>query len=65
MDETIFGGRIPGKFGWGVARKPMVFGLYQRNGKVLTFPIASNGKQELVLLMIAHIMAGSLYCTDD
>lgn len=39
MDETMFGGRKPGKRGWGAMGKSIVFGIYQRNGKVLTFPI--------------------------
>jgi transposase len=41
MDETMFGGRRPGKRGWGATGKHIVFGLYQRSGKVLTFPIAN------------------------
>jgi transposase len=65
MDETMVGGRVPGKRGWGAAGKRMVFGLYQRNGTVRTFPIASRGKEELVPLMSAHTKAGSLYYTDD
>ena len=65
MDETMFGGRVPGKRGWGAAGKHIVFGIYQRNGKVLTFPITSRGNRELVPLMTAHTKAGSLYYTDD
>lgn len=61
----MFGGKAPGKRGWGASGKHMVFGIYQRNGKVLTFPIASRGKQELVPLMIHHTKAGSLSYTDD
>jgi transposase len=61
MDETMFGGRVPGKRGWGASGKHMVFGLYQRNDKVLTFPIPSSSKRELVPLMIQHTKAGSLY----
>lgn len=38
MDETMFGGRRCGKRGWGVDGKHMIFGMYQRNGKVFTFP---------------------------
>ena len=33
MDETLFGGRRPGKRGWGALGKQMVFGIYQRKGK--------------------------------
>ena len=65
MDETMFGGRRPGKRGWGAAGKHMVFGIFQRNGNVLTFPITSRGKRELVPLMTDHTKPGSLYYTDD
>ena len=65
MDETMFGGKAPGKRGWGAAGKHMVFGLYQRNGRVLTFPITSRGRRELIPLMVNHTKAGSLYYTDD
>jgi transposase len=65
MDETMFGGKVPGKRGWGAAGKLMVFGLYQRNGKVLVFPITGRGRRALVPLMTGHTKAGSLYYTDD
>jgi transposase len=65
MDEAMFGGKAPGKRGWGAAGKHMVFGMYQRDGKVLTFPITSRGKKTLVPLLTAHTKAGSLYYTDD
>ena len=65
MDEAMFRGRVPGKRGWGAAGKQMVFGLYQRNGKVIAFPIANRGKRDLIPLMIDHTKAGSLYYTDD
>jgi transposase len=65
MDETMFGGRVPGKRGWGAAGKHMVFGIYQRNGTVLTFPITSRGGWELIPLMTQHTKPGSLYYTDD
>ena len=65
MDEALFGGRVPGKRGWGAAGKHMVFGMYQRNGKVLTFPIPGRGKKMLAPLMVTHTKPGSLYYTDD
>ena len=65
MDEALFGGRVPGKRGWGAAGKHMVFGMYQRNGKVLTFPIPGRGKKTLVPLMVTHTKPGNLYYTDD
>jgi transposase len=65
VDETMFGGRVGGKRGWGAAGKHIVFGIYQRNGRVLTFPISGRGKETLVPLMIDHTKPGSLYYTDD
>ena len=47
MDETMFGGKRPGKRGWGASGKNIVFGIYQRNGKVLTFPISSKAKETM------------------
>jgi len=34
MDETMFGGRRPGKRGWGASGKKIVFGIYQRDSGV-------------------------------
>jgi len=65
LDETMFGGRRAGKRGWGASGKSMVFGIYQRNGKVLTFPIASRARETLVPLITRHTKPGSLYYTDD
>jgi transposase len=65
MDETMFGGKVPGKRGLGAAGKHMVLGIYQRNGMVLTFPITSRGGWELIPLMTKHTKPGSLYYTDD
>ena len=41
MDETMFGGRRPGKRNGGASGKNIVFSIYQRNGKVFTSPISS------------------------
>jgi len=65
MDEALFGGKAPGKRGWGASGKHMVFGMYQRNGKVITFPVPSRNKNTLVPLMVHHTKPGSLYYTDD
>jgi len=61
----MFGGRRPGKRGWGATGKNIVFGIYQRNGKVLTFPISSRAKDSMVPLITRYTKAGSLYYTDD
>ncbi|KPL20051.1 MAG: hypothetical protein AMJ92_00835 [candidate division Zixibacteria bacterium SM23_81] len=65
MDETMFGGYRPGKRGWAASGKHIVFGIYQRNGKVLTFPISNRGIQQIGPLMTTYTKPGSLYYTDD
>jgi transposase len=65
MDETMFGGRKPGKRGWGATGKNMVFGIYKRNGKVITFPISSRAGDTLLPIIGRNTKPGSLYYTDD
>ena len=48
MDETMFGGRRPAKQGWGALGKIIVSGIYQRKGKVLTFPISSRARETMM-----------------
>jgi len=65
IDETMFGGKHSGKRGWGASGKQIIFGLYQRNGKVFTFPISSRSKETLMPIIQQHTKPGSLYYTDD
>jgi transposase len=65
MDETMFGGKRAGKRGWGATGKWMVFGIYQRNGKILTSPISSRAKETMQSYITRYTKAGSLYDTDD
>jgi len=65
VDETMFGGRRAGKRGWGAAGKVIVFGLYQRDGQVLTFPVSGRNRAEILPLLLGHTHPGSLYYTDD
>ena len=65
MDETMFGGKRPGKRGWGASGKNIVFGIYPRCGKVLTFPISSRAKESMQPYITKYTKAGSLYYTDD
>lgn len=65
LDETMFGGRRKGsKRGWGATGKNVVFGIYKRNGKVLTFPVNSRSGDALIPLITHHTKSGSLYYTD-
>ncbi len=65
MNETMFGGKRPGKRGWGVTGKCIVFGIYQRNGKILTFPISSRAKEAMSPYITRYTQAENLYYTDD
>ena len=64
IDEALFGGHRKGKRGWGSEGKSLVFGIYQRNGKVITFSV-SDRKHETFPLIKQHTKKGSLYYTDD
>ena len=66
IDETLFGGHRKGsKRGWGAEGKSLVFGIYQRNGKVITFPVSDRKHDTLIPLIKQHTKKGSLYYTDD
>jgi len=43
MDETMFGGKRPGKCGWGATGKCIVFGIYQRNLESIDFSYLFQG----------------------
>ena len=65
MDETMFGDKRSGKRGWGASGKWIVFGIYQRNGKVLTFPISSRAKEtsNLILRVIPKLAVSTIPMT--
>jgi transposase len=65
MDEALFGGHRKGKRGWGAEGKTLVFGIYKRNGRVMTFPVPDRKYDTLMLLIKKHTKKGSLYYTDD
>jgi len=66
IDEALFGGHRKGsKRGWGAEGKTLVFGIYQRNGKVITFPVSDRKHDTLIPLIKLHTKKGSLYYTDD
>lgn len=65
LDETMFGGRRPGKRGWGAEGKTIVFGIYKRNGKVVVFPVPSRSANTLKPLIVKRTRKGSVYFTDD
>ena len=48
IDEALFGGHRKGKRGWGSEGKNLVFGIYQRNGKVITFPVSDREHDTLI-----------------
>jgi transposase len=65
IDEALFGGHRKGKRGWGSEGKSLVFGIYQRNGKVITFPVSDRKHDTLIPLIKQQTKKGSLYYTDD
>lgn len=65
LDEAMFGGHRKGKRGWGAEGKTLVFGIYKRNGHVMTFPVPDRKYDTLMELIKKHTRKGSLYYTDD
>lgn len=67
MDEALFGGRKRGgKTGWSTAEgKHLVFGIYQRNGQVIVFPVPNRNKRTLLPMIETHTKHGSVYFTDE
>jgi transposase len=65
IDEALFGGHRKGKHGWGAEGKSLVFGIYQRDGKVITFPVSDRKNDTLIPLITQHTKKGSLYYSDD
>ena len=65
LDEAMFGGHHKGKRGWGAEGKTLVFGIYKRNGQVMTFPVPDRKYDTLMELIKKHTRKGSLYYTDD
>ena len=61
IDEALFGGHRKGKRGWRAEGKTLVFGIYQRNGNVITFPVLDRKYDTLVPLITQHTKKGSLY----
>ena len=61
----MFGGHRSGKRGWGAEGKVIVFGIYQRNGHVMTFPVPDRKRKTLMDLIDKHTKKDSLYYTDD
>jgi transposase len=65
LDEALFGGRFPGKRGWGAGHKVCVFGIYKRNGKVRVTVIPDRKHATLRALIQSQTTPGSLFFTDD
>lgn len=67
IDEALFGGHHKGgKRGWGsIEHKNLVFGIYKRNGIVITFPVSDRKHETLIPLIKQYTKKGSLYYSDD
>lgn len=53
------------KRSWGTSGKNIVFGIYQRKGEVLTFPISSRTKETMQPYINQYTKTGSLHYADD
>ena len=64
LDESYFGGRRKGHRGRGAAGKVPVFGILERNGKVLVSVVPNVSAQTLIGLTVKTVRRGSIVYTD-
>ena len=64
LDECYFGGRRKGNRGRGAAGKVPVFGILERNGKVLVNVVPNVTAQTLIGLTVKKVRRGSIVYTD-
>ena len=64
LDESYFGGRRKGQRGRGAAGKVPVFGILERNGKVVVTVVPNVTAQTLIGLTVKTVRRGSIVYTD-
>jgi transposase-like protein len=68
IDETYVGGRQkaqPGKRGRGTPGKTIVFGMVERDGRLLAGPVERINMRTLEPLILKHVEKGSTVSTDE
>lgn len=65
IDETMVGGHRPGKRGRGAAGKTTVFGMYDRDGDVVTKVVPNVRRATLEPIIEAHVEKGTTVYTDE
>ena len=64
LDESYFGGRRKGNRGRGAAGKVPVFGILERNGKVMVTVVPNVTAETLIGLTVKTVRRGSIVYTD-
>lgn len=65
IDETMVGGKRPGKRGRGAAGKTVVLGIMERDGKVMTHVVPNVRRESLMPVIEANVAEGSEIHTDE
>jgi transposase len=65
LDETAFRNHRRGKGSWSAVGKVVVFGICQRDGHVVTFPVPNRRRRTPVRPIARHIQRGSIASADD
>lgn len=65
VDETYVGGKREGKRGRGADGKTVVFGMLQRDGKIMTKVVPNARTQTLEPIIIANVQAGTEIQSDE
>ncbi|MGE0372653.1 MAG: IS1595 family transposase [Gammaproteobacteria bacterium] len=64
-DETVVGGRVKGKFGRQAGNKPIVMGMHERDGKVMTQVVPNVRAASLIPIITKNVEQGSTISTDE
>jgi transposase-like protein len=65
IDETMIGGKRPGKRGRGAAGKTTVFGMLERGGSIMTRVVENVRRATLEPHILANVKKGSTVSTDE
>lgn len=64
IDESLFGGVAQGKRGWGAENKTCVFGMIERDGRVVTVVVKDRKARTLLPIIQKHVSTNAIVHTD-
>ena len=65
VDETYYGGKKKGKRGRGSENKTPIFGMIQRNGRLIIVPVEDTKRKTIEPYILANVKHGSKIMSDE